>query len=149
MKTLKLIAVFMMTAVLFSCSSLSTTSTTSTTSAAYTAGQTFGTSLKSLYSSYKSAGKLDVNNTTNLLNIATLANSCTTVKNQTKGTTTYKDFAKGAIVAGTGLITTSNVDDIISSVTSIAGLSDIKNSSAVSTSTSVLNSISSVLNAIQ
>ena len=120
MKSLKFAAAFILAAIMFSCTTTSTSSTTATNSAAYTAGQSFGTSFKSLFSSYKSTGKLDMTNTTNLLNIATLANSCTTIKSQAKTSAVYKDFAKGAVVAGTGIINNSNVDNIISSVSNIS-----------------------------
>jgi hypothetical protein len=87
-------------------------------------------------------------NTTNLLNIATLANSCTTIKSQAKTSAVYKDFAKGAVVAGTGIINNSNVDNIISSVSNISGLSNVKNNSTVQNATSVVSGLSSILNAL-
>ena len=60
---------------------VTSSSTATTTSAAYTQGQTAGSALKSLYAQYKLDGKkLNMDNATNILSVASLAGSVKELK---------------------------------------------------------------------
>ena len=169
MKKLSFVAVLTVIILFVSCGTINngaTTSTTntsgiSTTSQAYTSGRGFGTSLTALYNSYKTAGKLNLNDATNLLNLASLATYASAIKGNAKNTTFYKEFAAGA-VASSNLITTNNIASIISSVintdiNSIVNAARSSNNTNTNTKTNtntnintaaVVNTLTSVLNAM-
>ena len=134
-----------------SCSSLNqAASSVSTNSQAYLSGKGFGTSLASLYTAYKSAGKLDLNNANNLLNLATLATNAAAIKGNLKNTTFYKDFAAGA-VGSTAMITNSNVNTLINTVSGLdlnSLVTNTKNNVSNATTTSTTNALISVLNTL-
>lgn len=134
-----------------SCSSLNqAASSISTNSQAYLSGKGFGTSLASLYTAYKSAGKLDLNNANNLLNLATLATNAAAIKGNLKNTAFYKDFAAGA-VGSTAMITNSNVNTLINTVAGLdlnSLVSNTKNNVNNATTTSTTNALISVLNTL-
>ncbi|MBO4580686.1 MAG: hypothetical protein J5701_00165 [Bacteroidales bacterium] len=168
MKKLSIVAALTAIILLVSCGTMnngtttSSTSGISTTSAAFTSGKGFGTSLTALYNSYKSAGKLNLNDATNLLNLASLATYASAIKGNAKNTTFYKEFAAGA-VASSNLITANNVASIISSVinTDINSIVNAARSGNTNTNTNTttttntnnnttaaVNTLTSVLNAM-
>jgi len=92
-------------------------------SSAYTSGQATGSALKTLYTQYKADGKkLDIKNSKNLLTLATLAKSISGLKGATKGSAFYKEFASGMILGSNNLVTKNSSDNVMSSLTSIAGM---------------------------
>ena len=80
----------------------------------YSLGQQSGVALAALNTQYKAAGKLDMSNMSNLLNVAILANAAQTLKGQTEGTQAYKDFAKGLIVGSNELVSEATVGNAVS-----------------------------------
>ena len=159
MKKLSIVAALTAIILLVSCGTMNNGTTTS---AAFTSGKGFGTSLTALYNSYKSAGKLNLNDATNLLNLASLATYASAIKGNAKNTTFYKEFAAGA-VASSNLITANNVASIISSVinTDINSIVNAARSGNTNTNTNTttttntnnnttaaVNTLTSVLNAM-
>lgn len=115
-------------------------------SSAGQAGASAGTSIKNLYSNYKSAGKLDMTNMNNILNAATLATSVAQIKDNYKDKTFYKDFALGMVSSATSLITNSNVDNTITSLTNMDLSAFTNSSAATSTVSKVANTANTVAN---
>ncbi|MCM1176844.1 MAG: hypothetical protein NC308_10560 [Clostridium sp.] len=118
-------------------------------SAAYTSGQTTGAALKALYAQYKADGKkLDMKNAKNLLSLASLATSISGLKDTTKDSSFYKEFATGMVAGSSNLVTTGTSDNVMSSLTTLAGmdLSAIagKSSTASGSSTSKESNISEI-----
>lgn len=99
---------------------------TASNSAAYTSGQNVGNALHSLYTQYKTVGKIDMSNAATLLNIASIASSYNTVKANLKDKSFYGDFAGGIIKGSLGMISTSTVDKVISTIGS-TDLSEVTN----------------------
>lgn len=155
----KFTVILMLFATLFafnSCKSSSSSASafSSSTSAAsgLSSGQSCGSALKNLYTQYKADGKLDMTNTSNLLQLASLANSCKQIKDATKDSQYYKSFAQGVIAGSTQTVTTSTVDNVISTVSNL-NFSDLLSgaastastiSNAASTASSVSNTVSTL-----
>lgn len=93
--------------------------------AAYTSGQQSGVALAALNEQYKSAGKIDLSNMTNILNVAIVVNAAQTIKDQTEGSQYYKDFAKGLIVGSNELVSEATVGNVVAGVSALAGV-DVK-----------------------
>ena len=93
--------------------------------AAYTSGQQSGVALAALNEQYKSAGKIDLSNMTNLLNVAIVVNAAQTIKDQTEGSQYYKDFAKGLIVGSNELVSEATVGNVVAGGSALAGV-DVK-----------------------
>lgn len=92
-------------------------------STAYTSGQATGTALKSLYTQYKADGKkLDMKNAKNMLSLASLATSISGLKDTTKDSSFYKEFATGMVAGSSNLVTTSTSDNVMSGLTALAGM---------------------------
>ncbi|MBP5319235.1 MAG: hypothetical protein J6Y77_07525 [Paludibacteraceae bacterium] len=126
-------------------SSTSTSSASATSTSGMSAGQSCGSALKNLYTQYKADGKLDLQNASNLLNIASLASSVGTIKNAEKNSSYYKSFAQGMISGSMQTVTTSNVDSVISSLSGmdLSALSS-KSAQASSTASSIASTASSL-----
>lgn len=132
---------------LTSCGSSSTASSSAsaTSTSGLSAGQSCGTALKNLFVQYQADGKLDLQNASNLLNIASLASSVTSIKNAEKNSSYYKSFAQGVITGSTQTVTRSNVDEVISTVSGLdlSALSS-KTAQASSTASSIASTASSL-----
>ena len=88
----------------------------------YSLGQQSGVALAALNTQYKAAGKIDMSNMTNLLNVAVLANAAQPLKGQTDGSQVYKDFAKGLIVGSNELVSEATVGNVIAGVSALTGV---------------------------
>lgn len=127
------------------------------TSEAYMAGSNIGAALKTLYVQYKADGKVDFKNPTNLLQLASLASSYTTVKNNLKDKTIYADLATGLIAGSQKSVTQSTVDSVISTLGNVditSLLNSTKNADASTTSganilSKASTSISTILNLLK
>lgn len=125
----------------FSLSDLANSSQ-STVSEATASGQACGKAIKGLYTQYKADGKLDMKNATNLLNIASLSASIAQIKDQEKDTDFYKEFATGVVTGSTQIVTTSNVDNVLSTLSGL-DLSSLVSSSETTSSSSTTTTSSS------
>lgn len=98
---------------------VTSSSTATTTSAAYTQGQTAGSALKSLYAQYKLDGKkLNMDNATNILSVASLAGS---VKELKSTDLSYKkEYCKGLISGSNNLVTDSLSTSVVSGLTTLS-----------------------------
>ena len=98
---------------------VTSSSTATTTSVAYTQGQTAGTALKSLYAQYKLDGKkLNMDNATNILSVASLAGS---VKELKSSDLSYKkEYCKGLISGSNNLVTDSLSTSVVSGLTTLS-----------------------------
>lgn len=125
-------------------------STANSTNDASASGKNCGAALKGLYTQYKSDGKLDMKNTTNLVNIASLATSMSSIKGHTKDTDFYKQFAAGMVSGSSQTVTSFNVDNVVSSLSNI-NLSSLTSTSTASSSTksAATSALSSLLGSLK
>lgn len=103
----------------FSLSDLALGGSNDSVSEATEAGESCGKSIKALYTQYKEDGKLDFSNASNLINVASLANSISKIKDQDKDTDFYKEFAAGVVSGSMQTVSDSNVNDVISALSDI------------------------------
>lgn len=97
-----------------------TASTTEASSDAVLCGQNSGQALKSLYNQYKIDGKINMNNFTNLSNIALLIGNIQELKEK-KSTSGYiKDFTKGLVTGSTQLVNPLNQESVLTNLTQLA-----------------------------
>ena len=119
---MKKIAIFALAAyALVSCGSFAQTAS----SVAATTAATAQATSELIQNDSQSAGKIDLSNMTNLLNVAIVVNAAQTIKDQTEGSQYYKDFAKGLIVGSNELVSEATVGNVIAGVTALAGV-DVK-----------------------
>ncbi len=123
--------------------SAATSTSIDTTSAAYTSGATAGKAINALYTQYKADGKLDLKNTTNLVEIGLLGASIVGLKDQTKDSDFYKSFSEGIVLGSAGLISDENSSTVTDALSSISSLdfSTVSSSSSSSSSSSVLSKV--------
>ncbi len=93
-------------------------------------GLAAGKALLSLYNQYKADGKIDLSNASNITNIAAVV---TNIEGLTKNAN-VKNFVSGLISGSKNLINNVNVDSVISTLSSIAGLDASSIASSVATS---------------
>jgi len=138
MKKIGIIALYFSAFLIVSCSSTTNTSSSSNNNSAATqAGTNCGRVLAGLYTQYKSAGKVDLANSTTLLNVVELCTYCNALKDH-KSDATYKTaFASGLVSGSNGLITNSNSLSILNSLLSLSGYNIT--SSTPSTSNEAIN----------
>lgn len=154
-RNLSIVAIFMAISVLFSsCGSFGGGTTTATKSAGYTTGQAFGTSFLALYTQYKGTGKIDMNNPTTLLNVASLASNCGIIKQNLTNKTFYSDFVSGAVFGSKQTMSSSTVDQTINALGNLDLTSIINavggNSTSVpnNTATTVTNTLITLFNGL-
>ena len=143
MKKFGIIALFIAAISFASCKSISTASTSS--SAAKNAGVGCGKVLSSLYTSYKSTGKVDLTNSTTLLNVVGLATYYKGL-NAHRNDAAYKTaFAAGLVTGSNGVITAANSISTVNSLLSLTGLNTIT-SSTVSTANDAISVAAGLVN---
>ena len=98
------------------------TTSTVQNQAAYTSGQQTGVALGALHAQYKAAGKLDMADLTNILNIAIVANAAQTLKEQTEGGQYYMDFGKGLVVGSNDLVSDTTVGNVLAGISSLSNV---------------------------
>lgn len=148
---LSLVAIVMAGFILFGACG-STNSLATSTSPAYISGSSFGSSLLSIYSQYKQNGKIDFKNASTLLQLAQLASSCSTIKENLKNKDFYSNFVQGAVIGSQQNITQNNAGGIINALTGLdfggitqaASGSGTVSSNTASTVTNTLTSLFSL-----
>lgn len=90
--------------------------------AAYTSGQQTGVALSALHSQYKAAGKVDMSDFSNILNVAIVANAAQTLKEQTEGGQYYKDFGKGLIVGSNELVSDATLGNVVAGISALTNV---------------------------
>lgn len=121
-----------------------------------TQGKTAGTALRSLYTQYKADGKIDTKNITNILNMLTLVNSCSELKNNKSDKTYLKNFTQGLVLGSSNLVTTNNSTSVLCGLTSLANTVDTSSlqqaATAVQTGTTqateTVNSVATAANSV-
>jgi hypothetical protein len=123
MKKISIIISSFITLLFISCGTTSNVSNGN--SAASQAGSSCGQVLASLHSQYKSSGKLDMTNSTTLLNVVELGTYYTALKSHSSDASYKTSFATGLISGSSGLITNSNSSSIINTLMSLSSLGSI------------------------
>ena len=126
-----------------SCSSLSNIATSN--AAATNAGSACGKVLLNLYTQYKSTGKVDMTNSTTLLNVVDLATYYKTLKAHGNDAAYKTAFAAGLVTGSNGVITASNSLSVVNKLLSIGGLNTIS-TSTVGTATEAVSVAAALVN---
>jgi len=124
----KIIAVAAMT--LFLATSVSAQDTATGGTLTTSNGLSAGKALLSLYTQYKDDGKLDLSNTVNITNIASLVSNIYGLT--TKSNTT--NFLSGLISGSKNLVNNSNSTDVLGTLASISNLDSKSITTSVATS---------------
>lgn len=88
-------------------------------------GQASGAALRNLYTQYKADGnKVDMTNISNILNLATLSQAVTELKDAGKVDKSdyVREFATGLILGSNNLVNQTNSTPVVSNLTNIAGI---------------------------
>ena len=88
-------------------------------------GQASGAALRNLYTQYKADGnKVDMTNIQNILNLATLSQAVTELKDAGKVDKSdyVKEFATGLILGSNNLVNQTNSTPVVSNLTNLAGI---------------------------
>ena len=119
MKRLSIIMMCIASMAFASCGSLSGTSVESS---AKTSGRNTASALITLYNSYRNTGTISLSNPTDLTAALMVATGYTNMRTYWSDDSYKKAFAAGMVSAGSGLITTANVNQIINTMNSLTGL---------------------------
>lgn len=123
---MKRLSILMMSFALLTFASCSTLqNVASSGSAATVSGQQCAVATNALYKTYKSTGKIELANANNVTNILTVITSYNQLKAH-KGDASYrKAFANGAVLAGTGIITSANAENFTNTLLNASGLNGV------------------------
>jgi len=143
MKRFSIIMMCFATLGFVSCGSLGSTSVDS---AAKTAGRNTANAIITLYNSYRNTGTVSLSNPTDLTAALMLATGYTNMRTNKDNSEYKKAFAAGMVSAGSGLITTANVDRVINTMNSLTGLN--VNPSTVSNNVGTATAIIQLLQAL-
>lgn len=102
-------------------------------------GKSAANALVALYNSYKSNGSISLTNPTDLSNSLILATQYSQMRANKDNTDYMKSFASGMVAAGSGLITSDNVNSIITKMNSVTGLN--VNATNIANNVATVNSI--------
>jgi hypothetical protein len=144
MKRLSIILMCFAALSFVSCSSLGTIAASD--SAAKATGQSTANAILGLYRSYKANGTISLSNTTDLTNALALATGYTGYRNNQTNSSYKTSFAAGMVAAGGSLITSSNVNSVITTMNNLTGLN--VNASNISQNVNTITSIITLLNAL-
>lgn len=129
-----------------SCSTLQNVA--SSGSAATVSGQQCAVATNALYKTYKSTGKIALTDANNVSNILVVVTSYNQLKSH-KGDANYrKSFTKGAVAAGTGLITANNGEAFTNALLNASGLSGV-NAANVQQKVQTASTIITLFNALK
>jgi hypothetical protein len=142
MKTFGITAMIMTALFFASCGSVTNVSTSN--QSASNAGINCGKVLASLYSQYKATGKLDMTNSTNFMNVVSLATYYKTLKAHANDASYKTSFAAGMVTGSNGTITAANSLTIVNKLLSMSGLGGITSSTA-NTATELLNVVNQLV----
>lgn len=136
----------MCVAALFITSCSGTSHIATSNAAAKANGLSTANAMLALYNSYQAKGTISLANASDLSNALILATGYTNLRNN-KDNAEYKtSFAAGMVAAGTGLITTSNVNRVLDLLNSSTGLN--VNATNIQSSVTAVSSIVSLLKAL-
>ncbi len=107
----------------------------------FTNGRQAGTVLSSLASQYLSSGKLDLSNVQNILSLATLANSLSSLRSESNQS--QLDFGKG-LMAGNPNINQNNLSGVVSGLSALGNMNLDKVSDSLQKGTASTQTVSSV-----
>ena len=124
----------------------STSGTTTTDSAAKASGRNTASALITLYNSYRSTGTISLSNPTDLTAALVVATGYTNLRTYKEDANYKKAFAAGMVSAGAGLITTANVNQIITTMNNLTGLN--VNAATVSNSVGTATALIQLLQAL-
>ncbi len=99
-------------------------------------GQASGAALRNLYTQYKADGnKVDMTNISNILNLATLSQAVTELKDAGKVDKSdyIREFATGLILGSNNLVNQNNSTGVVSNLTNLAGINLSSVTSAATT----------------
>lgn len=144
MKKLSIILLCFATLSLVSCNSIK--SATTSDAAAKSCGLSAANAMLQLYKSYKANGTISLSNSTDLTNALVLATAYTNYRNNQNNASYKTSFASGMVSAGTGLITSSNVNSVINTMNNLTGLN--VNAATISNNVNTVTSIITLLNAL-
>lgn len=116
--------------------------------AAAASGQACANATNALYKTYKSTGKIELSDANNVTNILAVVAAYNQLKAHKDDATYRKEFAKGAVAAGTGLITAQNADLFTNTLLNASGLDGI-NISNVKQKAQNAKTIISILDALK
>lgn len=137
MKRLSIIMMCFATMALASCD---LTRNTTSGNEAKTSGRNTANAILALYNSYRSNGTISMSNANDLTSTLVVATGYTNLRNNQGNADYRRAFAAGMVSAGTGLITSANVERVINTMNGLTGLnvnaSNISNS--VGTATAVI-----------
>lgn len=146
MKRLSILIMSVAVLALASCSSLQ--KAVSGGDAAALTGQQCAVATNALYKTYKSTGKIALTDANNVSNILVVVTSYNQLKSH-KGDANYrKSFTKGAIAAGTGLITANNGEAFTNALLNASGLSGV-NAANVQQKVQTASTIITLFNALK
>ena len=145
-KDMKRLSIIMMCVAAMVFASCGSTGSTSVDSAAKTSGRNTANAIITLYNSYRNTGTVSLSNPTDLTAALTLATGYSNMRSNKGNTQYYKAFASGMVAAGSGLITSANVDNIINTMNNLTGLN--VNASTVSNSVGTATAIVQLLQAL-
>lgn len=144
MKRLSIILMCFATLSFVSCSSIK--SFTASDAAAKAVGQSTANAIIGLYKSYKANGTISLSNTNDLTNALALATGYTGYRNNQANSSYKTSFAAGMVAAGGSLITSANVNGIITTMNNLTGLN--VNASNISQNVNTVTSIITLLQAL-
>lgn len=107
----------------------------------FTNGRQAGAVLTSLASQYLSTGKLDLSNVQNILSLATLANSLSSLRSESNQS--QLDFGKG-LMAGNSNINQNNLSGVVSGLSALSSMNLDKVSDSLQKGTASAQTVSSV-----
>lgn len=88
-------------------------------------GQSSGAALKTLYGQYKTDGKVDLNNISNIIALAQLANGIQGLNGVDDKSQFYTDFAEGLILGSGNLVTEKTSSPVTGALKSLVGGTDL------------------------
>jgi hypothetical protein len=136
MKKLGILTLFIAAIAFVACSTV--TNLSNSNSAAKAAGTGCGNVLGNLLTQYKANGKkIDMTNTTTLLNVIELGTYYSTLKANQSDPNYKKEFAAGLVLGSNGLISNSKSLQVVNSLLTMNSLGDVSSSTTGTSSTAV------------
>ncbi|HLP03805.1 MAG TPA: hypothetical protein VK152_00105 [Paludibacter sp.] len=152
MKRTSIILFFAGIFLLAGCSSLSNVASSAmpANSTATSAGTSCGTILANLYAQYKATGKIDLNNSAVLLNVAQLTPYYNSLKTNKSNPNYLASFAQGLVSGSRGVVTTQNSLNTVNSLLSLNGLSNITTATnSAATIPGITTELTTLLNSLK
>lgn len=143
---MKRLSIIMMCFATMAFASCNLTNHSTSESAAKASGRNTANALLSLYNSYRTKGTISLSDPNDLASTLVVASGYTNMRSS-KGDPTYrKAFAAGMVSAGTSLITSSNVENVINTMNGLTGLN--VNAATISSSVNTASAVIQLLQAL-